>query len=59
MRPKPKKPGRPVLPKGCAKIRTITMRVNSDLARAITAAANARKKSVSVWIRETIEAATK
>jgi predicted HicB family RNase H-like nuclease len=58
-RQKRSKAGRPPFPTGHAKIRTITMRVNTDLARAITVAANAKKKSVAEWLREAIEAAIK
>jgi predicted HicB family RNase H-like nuclease len=57
--PKPKRVGRPLLPKGHAKARIVPVRFNPDLFRAITAAAKASKQSVSEWIRKAIEAAIK
>jgi predicted HicB family RNase H-like nuclease len=57
--PKPKKVGRPAFPKGHAKARIVPVRFNADLFRAITAAAKAKKQSVSEWIREATEAAIK
>lgn len=57
--PKPKRVGRPVLPKGHAKARIVPVRFNADLFRAITVAAKAKKQSVSEWIREATGAAIK
>jgi len=55
--PKPKKMGRPRLPKGEAKGRIVPIRFNvSDLKR-IESAAKVSKKSVSEWIRGTIATA--
>jgi uncharacterized protein (DUF1778 family) len=49
--PKPKKPGRPPLPKGNAKGETLRIRVTSDELRAIEKAAQASKQNLSAWIR--------
>jgi predicted HicB family RNase H-like nuclease len=57
--PKPKKVGRPLMPKGHAKARIVPVRFNPDLFRAITVAAKAKKQSVSEWIREAIESTIK
>jgi hypothetical protein len=55
--PKPKKMGRPKLPKGDAKGRIVPIRFNpSDLKR-IETAAKANQKTVSEWIRGTVSAA--
>jgi len=54
---KPKKAGRPPLPKGHAKAGTLRVRVTPDELRAIESAAKAKKKSVSEWIRSTLNAA--
>jgi predicted HicB family RNase H-like nuclease len=56
-RKKPKKVGRPALPKGHAKARIVPVRFNTELFRAITAAAKTKKQSVSEWIRKATEAA--
>ena len=56
---KPKKAGRPRLPKGDAKGRIVPVRFNPELFRAITIAAKTRKQSVSEWIRKASEAAIK
>jgi predicted HicB family RNase H-like nuclease len=56
---KPRKAGRPPLPKGHAQARIVPVRFNADLFRAITMAAKANKQSVSEWIRGLVEAAIK
>jgi hypothetical protein len=50
-KPKPKKPGRPALPKGNAKAGFLRVRVTPDELRAIEAAAKARKQTMSEFIR--------
>jgi predicted HicB family RNase H-like nuclease len=53
--PKPKKPGRPTLPKGEAKAETLRIRVTPSELRGYAAKAKASKLSVSEWIRSTLE----
>jgi hypothetical protein len=55
--PKSRKAGRPPLPKGEAKVGTLRIRVTPDELRAIESKANAKKESVSEWIRSTLNAA--
>jgi predicted HicB family RNase H-like nuclease len=50
--PKPKKVGRPVLPKGNAKAVMLRVRVTPAELRAIEVAAKETGKTVSEWIRE-------
>jgi hypothetical protein len=54
---KPKKVGRPKLPKGEAKGRIVPVRFNGDDLRAIAAAAKAGKQTVSEWIRSMLNSA--
>ncbi len=54
---KPKKAGRPPLPKGDAKVGTLRVRVTPNELRAIESKAKAQKQSVSEWIRSTLNAA--
>ena len=54
---KPKKVGRPKLPKGEAKGRIVPVRFNGEDLKAISAAARASKQTVSEWIRSTLHAA--
>jgi len=54
--PKPKKVGRPKLPKGEAKGRIVPVRFRQDDLKAIEAAAKASNQTVSEWIRSTIHA---
>ena len=54
---KPKKAGRPPLPKGEAKVGTLRIRVTPDELRTIEAKAKAKKQNVSEWIRSTLNAA--
>jgi predicted HicB family RNase H-like nuclease len=56
-KPKHKRAGRPPLPKGRAKVGTLRVRVTPDELRAYTAAARAKKQTVSEWIRSTLNAA--
>jgi hypothetical protein len=55
--PKPKKIGRPKLPKGDAKGRIVPVRFNADDLKRIEAAARASNKTVSEWIRGTLSTA--
>ena len=52
--PKPKKAGRPKLPKGEAMGRVIQVRFTAHDTKAIEAAAKASKQNVSEWIRSTV-----
>ncbi len=54
---KAKKAGRPLLPNGQAKARTLRVRVTPIELKAIESAANAKKQTVSEWIRGTLNAA--
>lgn len=56
-KPKPRKPGRPKLPKGEAKGKVVGFRLSPDEIRTFTAAAKASKQSVSEWMRSTLNAA--
>lgn len=55
--PKPKKVGRPKLPKGEAKSKIVAMRFDAEDLKRIDAAAKAGKKSRSEWMRSTLFAA--
>jgi hypothetical protein len=57
MPPKPKKMGRPKLPKGEAKGKLVALRLSADDVKRITAASKAKKQTVSDWIRSTVYAA--
>lgn len=54
---KTKKVGRPRLSKKEAKARIVPVRFNPDDLKAITAAAKARKQTLSEWIRHALSAA--
>jgi len=54
---KPKRVGRPKLPKGEAKGKLVAMRFNADDLKRVEAAAQASKKTVSEWMRSTLLAA--
>jgi uncharacterized protein (DUF1778 family) len=54
---KPKKVGRPKLPKGEAKGKLVALRFNRDDLKRVEAAAKANNKSVSEWMRSTLLAA--
>jgi len=49
--PKPKKVGRPTLPKGEAKRRVIGLRLTEDDIKRLSAAAKAKQQSVSEFVR--------
>jgi hypothetical protein len=53
---KPKKPGRPKLPKGEAKGKAVKVRFTADDYKRLTTKAKAAKQTVSGWIRSTLEA---
>jgi hypothetical protein len=48
---KPKKIGRPTLPKGHAKGRIVPVRFNAEDLKRIAAAAKAKNQTVSEWLR--------
>lgn len=54
---KPKKVGRPKLPKGEAKGKIVPVRFDSDDVKRITSAASAKDQTLSEWIRETLNSA--
>lgn len=56
-KPKPKKVGRPKLPKGAAKSSAVNLRFNAVYRKKIDAAAKAQKITVSEWMRSVIDAA--
>jgi predicted HicB family RNase H-like nuclease len=55
--PKPKKVGRPKLPKGEAKGRVVQVRLNAEDLKRVTTAAKSSKQSISEWIRGAVNAA--
>ena len=55
-KPKPRKVGRPKMPKGEAKGKIVPIRFNPDDLKRITGAAKAKKQTVSEWIRSTLNA---
>jgi predicted HicB family RNase H-like nuclease len=55
-KPKPNKVGRPKLPKGEAKGKTVQVRFTADDYKRLAAKAKATKQTVSEWIRSTLEA---
>ncbi len=55
--PKPKKIGRPKLPKGEAKGRIVPIRFNASDLKRIESTARASHQTVSEWIRGTVAAA--
>jgi hypothetical protein len=52
--PKPKKVGRPKLPKGHAKGRVLGLRLTDEEIKTFTTAAKAKKQTVSEWMRRTL-----
>jgi hypothetical protein len=54
---KPKKPGRPKLPKGDAKSSIVPVRLNAGDRKKVEAAARASNVTVSEWIRSALAAA--
>ncbi len=57
LKPKPRKPGRPTLPKGAAKGSIVPVRFSPEDRKKVEAAAKASHKTVSEWIRGTLLAA--
>jgi uncharacterized protein (DUF1778 family) len=55
--PKPKRAGRPPLPKGDAKAVMLRVRVTPDERKTIEMAARARNQKTSEWIRSALAAA--
>lgn len=55
--PKPRKPGRPKLPKGEAKGKIVAMRFDAEDLKRIDTAAKASKNSRSEWMRSALFAA--
>jgi hypothetical protein len=55
-KPKPKKPGRPKLPKADAKSRTVLVRFRAEDVKRIETSAKANNQTVSEWIRSTVSA---
>jgi predicted HicB family RNase H-like nuclease len=53
---KPRRVGRPKLPKGEAKGKIIALRFSAEDVKRVNAAAKAKKLSVSEWIRSTLAA---
>lgn len=56
-KPKVKKAGRPPLPKGHAKGLFLRVRVTPDEMKAIESKSKSEKRTVSEWIRSTLNAA--
>ena len=56
-KPKPRKAGRPPLPKGNAKAVMLRVRVTPDERQAIERAAKARNLKAAEWIRSTLATA--
>lgn len=57
LKPKPRKPGRPTLPKGAAKGSIVPVRFSPEERKKLEAAAKANKQSVSALIRSILSAA--
>lgn len=55
--PKPRRPGRPRLPKGNAKSSIVPIRLNAEDRKRVEAAARASDLSVSEWIRGALNVA--
>jgi len=55
--PKPKRVGRPKLPKGEAKGKIVALRFDPEYLKRIDAAAKTGKQTRSEWIRSTLNAA--
>ena len=52
--PKPKKVGRPKLPKGHAKSGALQVRLNAEDRKRVESAAKASNQGLSEWIRQTL-----
>jgi hypothetical protein len=57
VQPKPKKVGRPKLPKGEAKGKLVALRLSASDVKRIEAAAKVSKQTVSDWIRAAVNSA--
>jgi predicted HicB family RNase H-like nuclease len=57
LKPKPKKPGRPRMAKGEAKGTIVPVRFSPEERQRIEAAAKASGKTLSAWVRSTLNAA--
>jgi hypothetical protein len=57
VQPKPRKVGRPKLPKGEAKGKIVPIRFNADDVKRVERAAKSSKQTVSEWVRSTLNAA--
>ena len=57
--PKPRKVGRPKLPRGEAKGKIVPIRFNADDVKRVERAARSSKQTVSEWVRSTLSAALK
>lgn len=55
--PKPRKVGRPKLPKGEAKGKLVALRLSDSEVKRVSSAAKAKNVSISEWIRSTLNAA--
>jgi predicted HicB family RNase H-like nuclease len=55
--PKPRRVGRPKLPKGEAKGKIVPIRFNAEDVKRVERAAKSRKQTVSEWVRSTLNAA--
>jgi hypothetical protein len=55
--PKPKKVGRPKLPKGHAKGKVFGLRLTEEQIKSFTVAAKAKKQTVTAWMRDILNAA--
>lgn len=55
-KPKPRKAGRPPLPKGLAKAQFLRVRVTPDEMKAIESKAKEANQSISEWIRSALNA---
>ncbi len=53
-KPKPRKPGRPRLPKGNAKAVMLRVRITPEEHADLEKAAKASKQTVSAWVRSTL-----
>jgi predicted HicB family RNase H-like nuclease len=54
---KPRKAGRPSLPKGEAKGRIMPVRFTPELYKAVSGAAKRKNVSISAWVREVLQTA--
>jgi len=54
--PKPKKVGRPALPKGHARATMLRVRITPEERKGLEAAAKSKGQTVSEWLRSTINA---